>query len=167
MSKEASLNEIKRVRAQNIDLHNQLSKLLDGKKEELRLATQQLYVQIENFRVQQMSETRNEVAVGIDFAIKALPWWKRMNRKVVLAEAFGYMVDIREMAQAEMARQKAEVDAEAEKIKREREAENKSRVNSQIEQDKAKQQLHMMATAETPVDLVAGPFDRDGNEVKG
>lgn len=165
--KEVSLNELRRISARQNETHNQLNAIIDQRKGELRAAQEQLYVQIESFRTEQQHEIRNEIGVAVDFALKALPWWRRWNRKNVLAEAFGYMVDMREMRIAEAARVKAEIDAEAKKIEDERNQEAVAKARKEFEA-KAAAEKHAIKPAETVKEvsaMTAGPFDKDGNVV--
>lgn len=151
---DQSLLELKRINARVNETHQQLSQIIDARKGELRAAQEQLYVQIESFRVEQQHEIRNEIGVAVDFAIKALPWWKRWNRKNVLAEAAGYMVDLRDMRVIEARRVKAEIEAEAKQIEAERNAEAQAKAQAEF-------------AAKAPMNAPLTPQEMAGNEKKG
>lgn len=179
MSKEVSLNELRKISSRQNETHKQLNAIIDQRNAELRAAQQQLYVQIESFRTEQQHEIRNEIGVAVDFALKALPWWRRWNRKNVLAEAYGYLVDLREMRIIEAKRVKAEIDAEAKAIEdeRNREAVAKAKAEFAAKSVSAVQDTAKMVMAKTGENLVAmsdvnndgamtaGPFDKDGNVI--
>jgi hypothetical protein len=102
----------------------------------LQKATQQLYVESENFRLNQHAEIRREIEVSWDIALRMVPWWKRWNldRIAVLArqvaetikeQTIGAYQVAKKDAEDRLAAERNEQIAMAEEAKRQQEMEAK------------------------------------------
>lgn len=82
-----TLAEVKAMHSKQMAMGERIDQIADYRLQELQKATQQLYVETENFRMNQHAELRREIEVSWDIALRMVPWWKRwdLGRLSVLA----------------------------------------------------------------------------------
>lgn len=112
----AELEKISRKQSETIKQQNEI---LDNQRRDLRIKEQQIEMQRIAFENEKYAETRHQVNQCVDFALKALPWWKRSTENVI-NRATEMLFAIRKetakhVAMAKLEEQSIEAPKEAEK----------------------------------------------------
>ena len=80
-----SLGELKRANASLNEQYLKVNEILDYRKQEVQVLMQQLYTQVEDFRLNMHTELRREIEVAWDLSVRTLElerngisWWRRI-----------------------------------------------------------------------------------------